>query len=84
MFAAKVFRRPADITTMKQTPLPIVLDGTTIADESYYNLCVIADQTHYPHPVGAIRSTGEKVAVKRDECGNILTAILLPASLFRC
>jgi hypothetical protein len=49
------------------------INGSNIANESFYNLVQLQRITGYANPIAALRTTGETFGVIRDECGNIVS-----------
>ncbi len=44
----------------------------TVQDETYHNLCRLADLLHFAAPHKAMVELNTPVAVWKDECGNIV------------
>lgn len=52
-----------------------VINQTNVDNETFYNLCQLANATKYVNPIAAFKAHNVEVEVEKDDCGNIVKVV---------
>lgn len=52
-----------------------IINQVNVGNESFYNLCRIADATKYANPISAFKAHNVTIEVEKDDCGNVVKVL---------